>query len=52
MRIKVKNSTETISPTKIICLGRNYRKHAEELGNAIPDKPLIFLKPPSGVLHL
>ena len=50
MRIKVKNSTETISPTKIICLGRNYRKHAEELGNAVPDKPIIFLKPPSSLI--
>ena len=48
--IKVKNSTETISPTKIICLGRNYRKHAEELGNVVPDKPIIFLKPPSSLI--
>lgn len=50
MRIRVKNSTETISPTKIICLGRNYRKHAEELGNVVPDKPIIFLKPPSSLI--
>jgi 2-keto-4-pentenoate hydratase/2-oxohepta-3-ene-1,7-dioic acid hydratase in catechol pathway len=48
--IKVKNSTETISPTKIICLGRNYRKHAEELGNEVPEKPIIFLKPPSSLI--
>ena len=48
--IKVRNSTETISPTKIICLGRNYRKHAEELGNVVPDKPIIFLKPPSSLI--
>src|SRR3989304_8440648 len=48
--IKVKNSTETISPTKIICLGRNYRKHAEELGNVVPEKPIIFLKPPSSLI--
>src|SRR4030067_3057942 len=50
MRIKLKNSTETISPTKIICMGRNYRKHAEELGNSVPDKPIIFLKPPSSLV--
>ena len=37
-------------PTKVVCLGRNYRRHAEELGNAIPDEPLIFLKPPSAVI--
>ena len=48
--IKVKNSTETISPTKIICPGRNYRKHEEELGNVVPDKPIIFLKPPSSLI--
>ena len=48
--IKVRNSTKTISPTKIICLGRSYRKHAEELGNVVPDKPIIFLKPPSSLI--
>jgi 2-keto-4-pentenoate hydratase/2-oxohepta-3-ene-1,7-dioic acid hydratase in catechol pathway len=48
--IKIKNSTEAISPTKIICLGRNYRRHAEELGNVVPDKPIIFLKPPSSLI--
>ncbi len=48
--IKIRNSTETISPTKIICLGRNYRRHAEELGNVVPDKPIIFLKPPSSLI--
>ena len=48
--INVRKSTETISPTKIICLGRNYRKHAEELGNVVPEKPIIFLKPPSSLI--
>ncbi len=37
-------------PTKIICLGRNYREHAAELGNPVPRVPLIFLKPPSAVI--
>jgi 2-keto-4-pentenoate hydratase/2-oxohepta-3-ene-1,7-dioic acid hydratase in catechol pathway len=37
-------------PTKIVCVGRNYRKHAEELGNVVPDRPLLFLKPPSAVI--
>ena len=36
-------------PTKIVCVGRNYRRHAEELGNAVPEEPLIFLKPPSAL---
>jgi 2-keto-4-pentenoate hydratase/2-oxohepta-3-ene-1,7-dioic acid hydratase in catechol pathway len=37
-------------PGKIVCVGRNYREHAAELGNAVPDKPLLFLKPPSAVI--
>lgn len=32
---------------KIICLGKNYLDHAKELGDAIPEKPVVFLKPPS-----
>ena len=32
---------------KIICVGKNYLNHAKELGDAIPDEPLYFLKPPS-----
>nr|WP_314494905.1 fumarylacetoacetate hydrolase family protein [uncultured Chryseobacterium sp.] len=35
---------------KIICIGRNYSEHAKELGNAIPDKPVIFIKPDTAVL--
>jgi 2-keto-4-pentenoate hydratase/2-oxohepta-3-ene-1,7-dioic acid hydratase in catechol pathway len=37
-------------PTKIVCVGRNYRDHAKELGNEVPTSPLIFLKPPSTLL--
>ena len=37
-------------PTKIVCVGRNYREHAAELGNPLPKEPLIFLKPPSAVI--
>jgi len=33
-----------------VCVGRNYREHAAELGNAVPKEPLIFLKPPSSIL--
>jgi 2,4-diketo-3-deoxy-L-fuconate hydrolase len=33
-------------PTKIICIGLNYRKHAEETGAAIPTEPVVFLKAP------
>jgi 2-keto-4-pentenoate hydratase/2-oxohepta-3-ene-1,7-dioic acid hydratase in catechol pathway len=37
-------------PGKIVCLGRNYRDHAAEMGNDVPTEPLIFLKPPSSVI--
>lgn len=38
------------SPSKIVCVGRNYAEHAKELGNEVPQEPLIFLKPPSSVI--
>jgi 2-keto-4-pentenoate hydratase/2-oxohepta-3-ene-1,7-dioic acid hydratase in catechol pathway len=37
-------------PSKIVCIGRNYREHAAELGHEVPKEPLIFLKPPSALL--
>jgi 2-keto-4-pentenoate hydratase/2-oxohepta-3-ene-1,7-dioic acid hydratase in catechol pathway len=37
-------------PTKIVCVGRNYAAHARELGNAVPERPLLFLKPPSALI--
>ncbi|HEX2076212.1 MAG TPA: fumarylacetoacetate hydrolase family protein [Longimicrobium sp.] len=37
-------------PSKIVCVGRNYLEHARELGNEMPERPLIFLKPPSSVI--
>ncbi|HPH22471.1 MAG TPA: fumarylacetoacetate hydrolase family protein [Chitinophagaceae bacterium] len=36
---------------KIICVGRNYVDHAKELGNDIPDEPVIFMKPKSALLQ-
>jgi 2-keto-4-pentenoate hydratase/2-oxohepta-3-ene-1,7-dioic acid hydratase in catechol pathway len=38
------------TPSKIVCVGRNYAEHAKELGNEAPKHPLIFLKPPSSVI--
>ncbi len=37
-------------PSKIVCIGLNYREHANELKMKLPDEPIIFLKPPSAVL--
>ena len=39
-----------VQPTKIICVGRNYREHAAELGNEVPQEPLLFFKPLSSLL--
>jgi 2-keto-4-pentenoate hydratase/2-oxohepta-3-ene-1,7-dioic acid hydratase in catechol pathway len=39
-----------VAPSKIVCVGRNYRAHAAELGNEVPTEPLLFLKPPSALL--
>lgn len=40
-----------VTPSKIICVGRNYRDHAKELGNEVPAEPLLFFKPPSSLLE-
>ncbi len=40
-----------VTPSKIICVGRNYREHVLELGNEMPKEPLLFFKPPSSLLE-
>ena len=37
-------------PGKIVCIGRNYREHAKELGNEVPAEPLFFLKPSTSII--
>lgn len=39
-----------VIPTKVVAVGRNYVDHAEEMGNEVPEQPLIFLKPPTTVI--
>jgi 2-keto-4-pentenoate hydratase/2-oxohepta-3-ene-1,7-dioic acid hydratase in catechol pathway len=39
-----------IPRSKVVCVGRNYQAHAEELGNEVPKEPLIFLKPNTSVV--
>ncbi|MCL2687735.1 MAG: fumarylacetoacetate hydrolase family protein [Methanobrevibacter sp.] len=39
-----------VEPSKIICIGLNYKDHAKELDMELPDEPKIFLKPPSSVI--
>jgi len=40
-----------VTPSKIICVGRNYKEHVKELGNAMPTEPVLFFKPPSSLLR-
>ena len=39
-----------IPRSKVVCVGRNYAAHAQELGNDVPEQPLIFLKPNTSVI--
>ncbi|MBX6378216.1 MAG: fumarylacetoacetate hydrolase family protein [Clostridia bacterium] len=39
-----------VRPGKIVCVGVNYRAHAQEMGHRVPETPLLFLKPPSAVI--
>jgi len=39
-----------VRPGKIVCIGRNYREHAKELGNDVPVEPLFFLKPSTSLI--
>jgi 2-keto-4-pentenoate hydratase/2-oxohepta-3-ene-1,7-dioic acid hydratase in catechol pathway len=40
-----------LTPSKIVCVGRHYVAHAQELGNELPKEPLLFLKPPSSIIR-
>ena len=42
---------QSFSPSKIVCVGRNYAEHAAELGNEVPKAPLLFLKAPSSLIR-
>lgn len=48
---RIKKSREEFPIGKIICVGRNYAEHAKELGNELPDKPVLFLKPASALIY-
>jgi len=50
-KVQIKNSSEEYFCGKIVCVGRNYIEHAKELGNELPEFPLIFLKPASSIIY-
>lgn len=45
----IKFDGETVTPSKVVCIGRNYVEHIEELGNEMPENMVIFNKPNSAV---
>lgn len=49
--VKIKDRDIEFHVGKIVCVGRNYAEHAQELGHKLPEKPLIFLKPASDIIH-
>jgi len=49
--ITIKNTCGEIPIGKVVCVGRNYAEHAHELGNEIPEKPVVFLKPTSAIIY-
>ena len=49
-KVKVNGTDKEYSVGKILCVGRNYAEHAKELGNEVPEFPLIFMKPPSTLI--
>jgi len=50
MELDVMGSCGSVTANNVICLARTYRKHAEELGNPVPDEPIVFQKPNSSLM--
>ena len=48
--VPLRNTLCPVTPSKIVCVGRNYAAHAKELGNEVPKEPLLFFKPPSSLI--
>lgn len=49
-RVPIARLLPPVDPPNIFCIGRNYRAHAEELGNQAPEQPLVFMKPTTALL--
>ena len=46
---RIKFDSESLIPSKVICIGRNYVDHVKELANETPSEPVIFIKPNSAI---
>ncbi|MEP0821263.1 MAG: fumarylacetoacetate hydrolase family protein [Ignavibacterium sp.] len=49
--VTLRGTPSPVPVSKIICVGRNYAAHAKEMKAEIPEQPVLFLKPPSAILH-
>ncbi|SHL05097.1 fumarylacetoacetate hydrolase family protein [Rhodothermus profundi] len=50
MEIVLPDSGLRLVPRKIICVGKNYARHAAELNSTVPEEPILFLKPPTALI--
>ncbi len=51
MKISLPTAQTDVPVTKLLCIGRNYAKHAAEMKSDVPDEPMVFLKPPSALIQ-
>jgi len=51
MKITLPDSEDSVPVGKLLCIGRNYAEHADEMGSDVPDQPMVFLKPASAVIR-
>ncbi|MEJ2700453.1 MAG: fumarylacetoacetate hydrolase family protein [Desulfuromonadales bacterium] len=49
--VRLEGAQKVFSVGKIVCLGRNYSEHIRELGNEVPDRPVIFIKPSTSIIR-
>lgn len=50
MEITLTSTGQSIRPGKLLCIGRNYAKHAAEMQSAVPEEPMVFLKPSTALI--
>lgn len=51
MEFDLPSYNDRMRPSKLLCIGKNYARHADEMQSAVPDEPLVFLKPPSALVR-
>lgn len=51
MKIRLPGTDNEVRPGKLLCIGRNYAKHIEEMQSEVPDQPVVFLKPSTSLVR-